>query len=412
MSAPAADRARSTSPARPRRGPSLRLFWMLPAGLSLLAGLDAALLLLGLPAPVTAKRLPETHGMLLVVGFVGTLIALERATALKRWWGYLAPGLLGVGGVLLVADPVPLVAAKAVLVAGATAFTAVYIPLWRRRYDAQLLVQLLAASLVLAATIMWLGGAGFAWLLPWLYAFVVLTIAAERVELAITLGPGAGTRLLVHAWAIAVALLIGLANAQLGAIALGAALLALTAWLLQHDVARRTIRASGATRYMAACMLGGYFWLAVAATILLFSSPTGFPNARPAYDAVTHAILLGFTMSMIMAHATTILPAVLHIALPYRAAFWVPAALLHASLVVRLWLGDGMGIEAAFVVGGVLGVAALLVFVLTALTSAIIGPSKRAEPVGRTSRAERASLEAAPDLEKLSDPAPKGAADA
>ncbi|MGJ3560863.1 hypothetical protein ACR6C2_30315 [Streptomyces sp. INA 01156] len=60
---------------------------LLPAGLALLAGLDAALLLLGLPAPVTADRLPEVHGVLMVLGFVGTLIALERAVALGRPWG-------------------------------------------------------------------------------------------------------------------------------------------------------------------------------------------------------------------------------------------------------------------------------------------------------------------------------------
>lgn len=362
-----------------RRRPSLRLVWMLPAGLSLLAGLDAALLLVGLPAPVTTSRLPETHGMLLVVGFIGTLIALERATALKRWYGYLAPALLGIGGILLVTDPVPLAVAKAVLVAGATAFTAVYIPLWLRRYDPGLLVQLLATGFALAATVLWLGGVDFARLLPWLLAFIVLTIAAERVELAITLGPRAGGRLLVHAWLVAVALLIGLANAQIGAIELGLALLALTLWLFRHDIARRTIRATGATRYMAACMLGGYFWLAIAAAVLVLASPAGFPAAQPAYDAVAHGILLGFAMSMIMAHATTILPAVLHISLPYRAAFWAPAVLLHASLVLRIWIGDGLGIRWAFVAGGALGVAALILFVLTALGSAIAGPPRRKE---------------------------------
>src|SRR5699024_8965468 len=66
--------------------PSSRLWWMLPAALSMLAGLDAALLLLGFPAPVTFTRLPESHGMLLALGFVGTLVALERSTALRAWW--------------------------------------------------------------------------------------------------------------------------------------------------------------------------------------------------------------------------------------------------------------------------------------------------------------------------------------
>lgn len=363
-----------------RRRPSLRLVWMLPAGLSLLAGLDAALLLLGLPAPVTTRRLPETHGMLLLVGFVGTLIALERATALRRWCGYAAPGLLGLGGVLLVADPVPLFVAKCILAAGAAAFTALYIPLWRRRYDGQLLVQLLAAGFALAACVLWIGGVEFPRLLPWLYAFIVLTIAAERVELALTLGPRAGGRILLHAWTVAGALLIGLADARIGAVALGAALLALTAWLVRHDIARRTIRATGATRYMAACMLAGYVWLAVASVLLLLAGPNGFPVAQPAYDAVTHAILLGFTMSMIMAHATTILPAVLHISLPYRPVFWIPAALLHASLVLRIWLGDGLGVRWAFVWGGALGVAALVLFLLTAVGSAIAGPPRLASP--------------------------------
>ena len=35
----------------------------------------------------------------LVLGFVGTVIALERAVALRRWWAYLAPAALG-GGLL------------------------------------------------------------------------------------------------------------------------------------------------------------------------------------------------------------------------------------------------------------------------------------------------------------------------
>ena len=39
--------------------------------------------------------------MLLVLGFVGTLIALERAVALRRPAGYPAPALLGLGALLL-----------------------------------------------------------------------------------------------------------------------------------------------------------------------------------------------------------------------------------------------------------------------------------------------------------------------
>ena len=362
-----------SAPAR-RRAPSWRLIWMLPAGIALLAGLDAGLLLLGLPAPVDGSRLPEVHGMLLAIGFVGTLISLERATALRRWYGFAAPALLGLGGIALVIPSVPLVAAKGVLVAGSAAFMLVYIPLWRRQYDAAILTQLIGAALALAATIIWLGQSDFARVLPWIIGFIVLTIAAERVELArITMGPGAGTRLLVHAWAVTAALTLGIAFPDAGAILLGLVLLSLTGWLVVHDVARRTIRSTGVTRYMAACILAGYVWLALAAAVLLL----GVPADQPRYDAVVHAVFLGYTFSMIMAHATTILPAVLGISLPYRRAFWAPAALLQIALVVRIWIGDGLGQVWGWQIGGVLGVAALVVFVLTALVSALVGERNR-----------------------------------
>lgn len=384
---PTTHTSRPTQPTGARRRPSPRLFWMLPAGVSLLAGLDAALLLLGLPAPITAKRLPETHGMLLVLGFVATLVSLERATALRRWYGYAAPALLGLSGLLMLIDAVPLQVAKVTLILGTAVGTLVYIPLWRRRYDPQLLVQLLAAGLGLVAAVLWAGGTSMPLLTPWLLSYLVLTIAAERVELAaITMGPNAGWTLLAFAWCVTIALLIGLADMQFGAIALGLALLVLTAWLARGDVAVRTIRATGATRFMAACMLGGYVWLAVAAVTLLF----GFPSSQRAYDTVTHAVLLGFVMSMIMAHATTILPAVLHISLPYRSLFWVPAVLLHASLIVRIWVGNALGHREAFVIGGALGIAALVLFVLTAVGSAIAGESKSTRAGGASPRTTRA----------------------
>ena len=67
----------------------------------MLLGLDAGLLLLGLPAPVSTERLPEVHGQLMLIGFLGTVIALERAVALRRPWGFTAPLATGLGSLLL-----------------------------------------------------------------------------------------------------------------------------------------------------------------------------------------------------------------------------------------------------------------------------------------------------------------------
>jgi hypothetical protein len=76
---------------------------MIMAALALLAGLWAGLLRLGWLLPSLSLRLPAQHGPLMVSGFLGTLISLERAVASSqnqngRCIYYLAPLLAGLGG--------------------------------------------------------------------------------------------------------------------------------------------------------------------------------------------------------------------------------------------------------------------------------------------------------------------------
>ena len=94
------------------------------------------------------------------------------------------------------------------------------------------------------------------------------------------------------------------------------------------------------------------------------------------YDAVLHAVFLGFTLSMIMAHAPVILPAVLRRPLPYRPVLAAPAVLLHASLAVRLWPGDALGSHAAWLVGGVLNIVAVLSFAVVVVALTMLGDRK------------------------------------
>jgi len=351
---------RADAAARRHRQGWQRVPFLLPGGIALIAGLDAALMLLGLPAPVSAARLPEVHGMLLVLGFVGTLIALERAVALGRPAGYLAPGLLGLAALLLV-SPAPLAAGRGVLVAGTVALVAVYVPLWRRQRDDAVLVQALGGVLAAGAATLWLGGVPVASLLPWLVGFIVLTIAGERLELArIAMGPRAGTTLVTLSSAVVVAVTASLLWPGPATPLLGLALLVLVGWLVVHDVARRTVRSTGLVRFMAGSMLAGYFWLAVAGAVWLLG---GQAAEGVRYDAVVHAVFLGFTLSMIMAHAPVILPAVLRRPLNYHPALLVPAVALHVSLALRLWAGDALGLPLAWQVGGALNIASLLGFV-------------------------------------------------
>ena len=360
---PAVQRPRPQRPAR--WGAPRYAVLLVPAAIALLAGLDAALQLMELPTPISSTRLPDVHGPLLVLGFLGTLIALERAMALGRAAGQLAPALLGMGALLLL-SPVPLRAGQSLLVAGAATLVAVYVPLWRRQRDHAVLVQSLGAVLAVGAAILWFGGVDVPPLLPWLVGFVVLTLAGERLELArLAMGPRAGEVLVLLSTAFSACLVAALLWPSVGHPVLGAVVLALVGWLARHDVARRTVHATGAPRFAAFGMLAGYAWLAVAGAVWL-----GGPPGGAAYDAVVHAVFLGFTMSMVMAHAPMVLPAVLRHPLPYHPAMLAPLALLHGSLVLRLWFGDALGSLPAWRTGGVLNVVAVLSFAAVAAWSA------------------------------------------
>ncbi len=347
-----------------------RLLLLLPGGIALLLGLDAALLLLGLPAPLTTERLPDLHGVLLVLGFVGTLVAAERAVALRRWWGFSAPIGLGAGAIALL-SPLPLHVGKGLFVGGTLALLCVYAALWRRQPAAAIGMQVVGAGLAAGAAVLWLGGAPVATTLPWLAGFLVATIAGERVELSRVDGvtPVQEGTALAATWLLAAAVVAATLWPAVGHVALGAALLVLVGWLVRHDVVRRTVAATGAPRFMAWCLIGGYVWLTVAGGIWLLA---GYVPEGPAYDAVVHAVFLGFVLSMIMAHASVILPAVLRTPLPYHPAFYGPVVLLHASLALRVVGGDLKGQAWALQLGGALNIVAVLAFFAFAVTSAVV----------------------------------------
>lgn len=349
----------------------MRLAFLIPGGIALIAGLDAGLLLLGLPAPITTERLPIVHGPLMVFGFIGTVIALERAVAMRQWWGYLSPALLGVGGILILTD-LPLIVGRLALAAGIAVLLALYLAIWRRQAMLAVAIQMLGAFAGLAGTVLWLGDLPVSHLVPSMAAFLVLTIVGERVELArvIVLSAKAQRTVLGASLGFVSGALAALLWPEWGYSLFGVSLLGMVAWLLVFDVATRIIRSKGLPRYMAACLLAGYFWLAVAGGIWVMVGPA---TSGPAYDATLHAVFLGFTMSMIMAHAPVILPAVLRKPLPYRPILYAPVILLHGSLLVRLVLGDGRGVPELVQWGGAVNVAAVLLFVVLAAASVVRG---------------------------------------
>jgi len=362
-----------------------RLAFLLLGGIALLAGLNGALLLLGVWAPIASTRLPEVHGPLMVFGFVGTVVVLERAVAVRRGWAYLSPGLLGAGGIALI-SPLPVIVGQAALVAGSAVLLVIYAEIWRKQAAVSTGVQVLGAVAGLMATIFWLRGIGIPQLAPLLILYLVLTIAGERLELSRispTVDQRAESWMLGISLALCFAAVVALVWSVAGYPLLGIGMLALVVWLFRHDVATRLVRSTGLPRYMACCLLAGYGWLVVVGGIWLLQ---GAVYSGPGYDAMMHAVFLGFVVSMIMAHAPTILPAVLRRPLPYRPIMYLPAGLLHLSLLARVLLGDAYGWPVLVQWGGVVNIIAVLLFVVVAVVSVLWGAAAPARTAPRVAR--------------------------
>lgn len=352
------------------RASILRFPLMAVAGFALLAALWYGLLRLGwamprLPGPLGS--LAAQHGPLVVSGFLGTLISLERAVALaarggRYRWAYVAP-LLSALGALAVLAGLPPVAGRALSTLGAAGLVGLFVVINRLQPDLAHGVMGLGAGLWLVGNLVGLAGLPVARAVPWWAGFFVITIFGERLELGRVLA-GRVSRLARQANLVAVGVFVaGLALSlvvfDLGVRLAGLGLVALGLWLLRYDVARRTIRSRGLTRYIAACLLPGYGWLALGGLLWLGYGLQA--TAGPLYDALLHTIFLGYVMSMIFGHAPVILPAVLRVRFPYQPWLYVPLIALHLSLALRV-VGDLAGLIAWRRWGGMINVLAVLLF--------------------------------------------------
>jgi hypothetical protein len=346
--------------------PASRRLLLALAAASLLAGIAGGLQRMGALSLGALGAAPAfAHGTLMVCGFLGTVIALERAIAFGGRAALAAPAASALGaacavGGLALPAAVLLVVAPLVLVVVSAGIV--------RRQRAVHNVALLVGALAwLAGDAALVAGASLDRVAAWWFAFIVLTVAAERLELGRlrprhALAPPlflACTALLLAGAALS-------ATGRAGAMLFAAALLAMAAWLFAFDIAWRTVRTSGYARYAAYALLAGYAWLVVAA--LAWVARELAPIGPAARDAALHAVALGFAFSMIFAHAPIIVPVVARVRVRYTPLFYAPLALLHASLAWRVFAG--LADVAARRQGAWLDAAALLLFAITLVYAA------------------------------------------
>jgi hypothetical protein len=221
----------------------------------------------------------------------------------------------------------------------------------------------------LLGNLLWLFGRPLYQASYWWAGFLLLVIAGERLELSRVLRLSKRTTTLfgLAAGLFGLGLILSLVIYGFGIRLASLGVIALALWFGRYDIARRTIRRSGLTRYIAANLLTGYSWLAVSGIIGLVY---GTLVAGPIYDAWLHALFLGFAFSMIFAHALIILPAILPLNLPFHRGFYLPPILLHISLFMRI-ASDLLLQPSLRQWGGLLNALSILLFLFIVILTAI-----------------------------------------
>lgn len=311
---------------RRRRTPFLAL-----GLLSFFSAIYGGLWRLGIDLPHGAS-IAGLHGPLMIGGFFGVLIGLERAVALGSRLVFLSPAF-SVAASLAALGGAPERAVAALYLMAALILAAASFSVLRVERHVFTFVLALGASCWAMGNAAWLAGAAIPDAAGWWLLFLVLTIAAERLEMSRLIGvTGAGQV------GFAVCVLLALSGAGFGLFApagaglMGLAFLGLALWLVRHDIALRNLRRGPHLRFFGLCMSAGYGWMALAGSALLLAPPGIAPFG---YDLVLHAILIGFVLSMALGHSIIVIPALTGAAAPYHPAMYVGLGLLHASVLLR-----------------------------------------------------------------------------
>lgn len=270
------------------------------------------------------------HGAVMVGGFLGTLISLEKVIPLKKKALFSIP-LCSALSALAFSVNSPRIALTLLMVSSA-GLSLVFIFYFIQNRG-------LIYALMVVGALCWLGGnvllttsMFYPLAFPWWIGFPLFVITAERLELARYLPVSKGARYVLVLCLALFAIGCFFSFHGIGNILLGAALAMISIWLLRFDVVGISIRKSGLTQFVAIALTCGYFALLLDGVLFVVLKGHAF-----GYDAIVHTFFIGFVFSMIFAHGPIILPGVLGIfAKPFHKIFYLWLALLELSWITRV----------------------------------------------------------------------------
>ena len=210
----------------------------------------------------------------MISGFLGVLIPLERAVAIRQKWMFLVPALSGLGWTSLFFVPV---LGGTLITLGSLGTLAILSVMVRREPHIHTITMAFGALVWVIGNLLWMFGFPIFQIVFWWMAFLVLTIGGERLELSRVLQPKLWQ---IRIFSMIAAALIGGAilsifNLNWGARLSGFSMLTLSLWFLKNDLAAYNIRhANPLTRYIAICLFSGFIWLGIGGALHLIFGAT------------------------------------------------------------------------------------------------------------------------------------------
>lgn len=328
--------------------------------INLIIGLTAGLTRIGWRIDVPA--ISVHHGAIMVGGFLGALISLEKAIPIGKRWVFIVPALCAL---------TPLIAIELFhdaglwfLLAGSIGLSCIQCSyLIRFPHEPSMTLMLVGACCLMVGNVMLMHTSFYPSAFPWWMGFVLCTIVGERLELSKFLPVSLIARRLLFGLLLVFIVGLVLPFHQIGKYLSGIALAGIAIWLLKNDVIRIGLRGDGLVKFSSTALLLANSALLIEGLLLVV-----LPDGAFSYDTLVHLFFLGFAFSMIFAHGPIILPSVLGIPRkPYHSMLYVWLMLLHLSVVLRMVGNTIIDIELRKVAGAVSVMAILGYFVTVAI---------------------------------------------
>jgi hypothetical protein len=311
-----------------------RIPFMLIAMVNLLAGMAAGLVRIGWRLDV--HGLAASHGAIMVGGFLGTLIALEKLIPLKTKILYAIPIVSG-GSLIAFCLGLPQEAVLMITIAS-LGLSVVFAFYYAKHRELQFLIMFAGALCWLTGNVFLYSENFYPLSFPLWVGFILLIIVGERIEITKFLPVTMKQKGILFAL---LALYVGSSLVSfhgIGSIVSGIALICISIWLLQYDLIRVSITKAGLTKYVAVALLCGYLALLICGVFFITMQ-----GSIMSYDVLVHTFFLGFVFSMIFAHGPIILPGVLGIsAKPFHRIFYLWLILLQISWLTRAFADSAL----------------------------------------------------------------------